>query len=304
MLRRFTRPLRHGLLYVAFQIFRGIVALTPRPLALAAAAALARVAYAAGGRTRAGATRRIGDVLGLGRGEAARICRRMYRHFALSLVDVMIFGGWRRRRLARVIEVEGFDYVERAMAEGRGVVGITGHFSNWELLGGYVAARLGGIAVLATTAYDKNFDRMLARYRRRLGVRTVYRTEPAAVPLRWLAGGGFLGALADQDVPALPSVTVDFMGRPARTPVGPALLARRARAPLIPMYITREEDNDYRVVVEAPLAKSAAAKVKDAVREDTAGWSEAVGRWVRRHPEQWAWVHERWRADRLSGPDV
>jgi lauroyl/myristoyl acyltransferase len=60
------------------------------------------------------------------------------------------------------------------------------------------------------------------------------------------------------------------------------------------MFITRGEDNDYRVVVEAPLPKSKATQVKEAVREDTAAWSEAVARWVRRAPEQWAWVHARW----------
>jgi len=297
MFRRLTRPLRHGFLYLAFLGFRGAVAVTPRPLALWAAAALGRLAYVAGGRTRAAATRRVGGVLGLGPDEAARVCRRMYRHFALSIVDLAIFGGWRRRRLSRVITVEGFEYIERALTEGRGVVGVTAHFSNWELLGGYVAGRLGGIAVLASPAYDENFDRVLARYRRRMGVRTIYRTEPAAAPLKWLAEGRFLGVLADQDIADVPSVTVDFVGRPARTPVGPALLARRARAPLIPMYITREKDNSYRVVVEAPLAKSGAAKVKDAVCEDTAAWSDAVARWVRRRPEQWAWVHGRWGAD-------
>jgi KDO2-lipid IV(A) lauroyltransferase len=273
------------------------VALTPRPLALAGAAVLGRLTYVAGGRTRAAATRRIADVLGLGRGEATRVCRRMYRHFALSVVDLMVFGGWRRRRLARVITAEGFEHVERALAEGKGVVGITAHFSNWELLGGYVAGRLGGIAVLASPAYDENFDRVLAGYRRRMGVRTIYRTEPAAAPLRWLAEGRFLGVLADQDIPDVPSVTVEFLGRPARTPVGPALLSRRARAPLIPMRIVRREDNNYHVVVEEPLPKSGAAKVKDAVYEDTAAWSEAVARWLRRWPEQWAWVHGRWGDD-------
>ncbi len=180
------------------------------------------------------------------------------------------------------------------MAEGAGVVGLTGHVSNWELLGGYVARRLGGIAVLATVAYDENFNRLLVNYRRRLGVRTIYRTEPPAAALAWLRRGGFLGVLADQDIADVPSVTVDFLGRPARTPVGPALLARRARAPMMPMFIVREEDNDYRVVVAAPLAKSVANKIKQALLDDTAAWSAAVSEWVVRYPEQWVWVHERW----------
>lgn len=295
MLRRATRPLRHGALFVAFLAFRGLVAVTPRRLALALAAFLGYLAYRTGGRIRDGATRRLAATLGCNEREAARICRRVYRNFALGFVDLIIFAGWRRRWLPRVVRVEGFEHIERAMAEGRGVVGITGHFSNWELLGGYVAGRLGGIAVLATTAYDENFDRLAVHYRRRLDVRTIYRTEPPAAPLTWLRGGGFLGVLADQDIPSLPSVVVDFLGRPARTPVGPALLARRARVPIIPMYVVREDDNNYRVVVEPPLAKSTSRNVKQAVEEDTAAWSAAVARWVRRRPEQWVWVHERWR---------
>jgi KDO2-lipid IV(A) lauroyltransferase len=295
MLRRLTRPLRHGALFVSFLAFRAVVAVTPRRLALALAAFLGRLAYLAGGRIRRGATGRLAATLGCDPREAARLCRRMYRNFALGFVDLIIFGGWRRRWLPRVVRAEGFEHVERAMAEGRGVVGLTGHFSNWELLGGYVARRLGGIAVLATTAYDENFNRLAVYYRRRLGVRTIYRTEAAAVPLGWLRGGGFLGVLADQDIPSLPSVVIDFLGKPARTPVGPALLARRAGAPIIPMYVVRERDNNYRVVVESPLPKSTSRNVKRAVEEDTAAWSAAVARWVRRYPEQWVWVHDRWR---------
>jgi KDO2-lipid IV(A) lauroyltransferase len=281
-------------LFILFQLFRGLVAVTPRPAALALASGLGRLAYAVGGRTREGATARIEEVLGYEEEEARRICRLVYRNFALGLVDLMIFGGWRRRYLERVLRVEGFERLERAMAEG-GVVGLTGHLSNWELMGGYVARRLGGIAVLATVAYDENFNRAVVNCRRRLDVRTIYRTEPAAVPLRWLRDGNFLGILADQDIASLPSVTVDFMGRPARTPVGPALLARRAGVPIIPMFVVREPDNNYRMVVEPPLVRSRAKKVKEALAEDTAAWSEAVARWVRRYPDQWVWVHDRWR---------
>jgi KDO2-lipid IV(A) lauroyltransferase len=295
MLRRLSRPLRHGALFVALLAFRALVAVTPRRLALAVAAFLGYLAYLTGGRIRAGATRRLAETLGCDEAEAARLCRGVYRNFALGFVDVMVFAGWRRRWLPRVVRVEGFEHVARAMAEGRGVVGITGHFSNWELLGGYVARRLGGIAVLATTAYDENFNRLAGHYRRRLGVRTIYRTEPPAVPLKWLRDGGFLGVLADQDIPSLPSVVVDFLGRPARTPLGPALLARRARVPIIPMYAFRDRDNNYRVVIEPPLPRSTSRNVKRAVEEDTAAWSAAVARWVRRWPEQWVWVHDRWR---------
>ncbi len=295
MFRRLSRPLRHGALLLGFLFIRGWVTVTPRRLALAVGAVLGRLAFAAGGSSRDGAVARLKEILGYDDGRARATARAMYRHFALDFVDLLIFGGWRRRRFSNHVRVEGFEHIERAMAVGRGVVGLTAHLCNWELLGGYVASRVGGIAVLAHPAYDRFFNTILVNYRRRWAVKTIYRNEPAAVPLKWLRDGGFLGTLADQDIPDMPWVVVDFIGKPARTPVGPALLARRAGASLVPIYIVREEGNDYRIVAEGPLAKSAAPKVGNAVAEDTAAWSAVVGGWVRAHPEQWVWVHERWR---------
>jgi len=276
---------------------RGWVAVTPRRLALAVAAALGRLAFAAGGAARDGAVGRLKDVLGYDDPDAVVVARAMYRHFALDLIDLMVFGGWRRRYLGRAVRVEGFERLDEAMAAGHGVVGLTAHLCNWELLGGYVASRFGGMAVLAHPAYDALFNTILVNYRRRWRVQTIYRTEPAAGALSWVRGGGFLGVLADQDIPDMPWVTVDFMGRPARTPLGPAVLARRTGAPLLPMYIFREKDNNYRVVIESALRKSAAVNVNRALTEDTAAWSAVVGSWVRAHPEQWVWVHARWRRE-------
>lgn len=297
-LRRTTRPARHGVLWGAFWLFRLTVAAMPRRAALALGAALGTAAYFLSPRSRRAAEARIRRVLAYDAARARATCREMYRHFAYNLIDLMIFAGWRRSRFARRVAVRGYEHLQRAMDEGRGVVGLTAHFCVWELFGGYVASRLGGIAVLAHPAYDRNFDRLLVGYRRRLGVRTIYRQEPAAVPLGWLRAGGFLGVLADQNIPDMPWVEVPFLGLPARTPVGPVVLARRARAPLLPMYIRRRSDRDYEVIIEPPLELSGAPSVKDAVREDTAAWSERVGAWVRADPAQWVWVHDRWGEER------
>lgn len=295
MAKKLSRAFRHGLLFAAFSCFRAWVAMTPRPVALWVGGGLADLAYALGGRVRSEASSRIARVLNLDSKQSSRICRRMYCHFGWDLIDLMIWGGWRRRRLHTVIRVEGWEHLERALAAGKGVVGLTAHMSLWELFGGYVASRLGGIAVLAHPAYDENFNRVLVNYRARMGVRTFYRQEPASVPLAWLREGRFLGVLADQDIPDMPSEIIDFLGFPARTPIGPALLARRSGAPLIPMYIVREAGQKYRVIIEPPLVPSAAPAIKTALREDTVAWSARVAAWVRSHPEQWVWVHDRWR---------
>lgn len=293
--RRLTRPLRHSLAFAGFLILRGVVAVIPRKAALAVGVCCGRGAFLLCRNARRAAVRRLTEVLGMDRRQAEVTTAAMFVNFAKNVVDLMIFAGRRRRKLPSVVKrVTGFEYIERAMAEGRGVVGITAHFCNWEILGGYVAARLGGIAVLAHPTYDKMFNRLLVNYRRRLGVTTIYRQEPPSVALNWLRVGGFLGVLADQRITDMPSVTVDFLGRPAATPIGPALLARRTGAPLIPIFITRDDDDLYAITVEPPLTKSAARKTEEALAQDTASWSVVVGKWVAARPELWVWVHDRW----------
>lgn len=230
------------------------------------------------------------------RGTAEKIYVETFENFAKNLVDLAYFAGPKRRDMKPVMTVstEDFAILESAMAEGNGVIGITGHISNWELFGGFVASRLGGIHVIAREAYDQYTDRLLRLLRRQMNVSSIYTDEPASSGASVVRGGGFLGLLADLNVSGLPTVKVDFFGRPVPTPVGPALLSRRTGAPLIPMCIIRESNDSYRVFLDEPVKPADTGDFRGDLTADTQAWSTALERWIRRFPGQWIWLHDRW----------
>lgn len=245
---------------------------------------------------RAIAVENITRALGVGGKGAEKVFAGTFENFAKNLVDLAYVAGPLRRDPASIIKVspEDLTIIDDAMAAGKGVVGITGHLSNWELFGGYVASRLGGIHVVAREAYDRHTDRLLRYLRRRLGVRSIYTDEPASVGASVVRDGGFLGTLADLNVRGLPVTVVEFFGRPAATPIGPALLARRTGAPLIPMCIIREPDDLYRIYVGEPIVIADTGDLRSGLTADTQAWSEVLEGWIRRYPEQWIWLHDRW----------
>lgn len=288
--------MRHGLV-LAFLYFIVVWAnVTPRKLNLWLLGRLGRFVSRFFRRERAIAVENIRCALGVDEKSAEKVFAGTFENFAKNLVDLAYVAGPVRRDPASVIKISPGDsaVIEKALAAGKGVVGITGHLSNWELFGGYVASRLGGIHVIAREAYDRHTDRLLRYLRGRLGVTSIYTDEPASVGASVVRGGGFLGTLADLNVRGLPVVAVEFFGRPAATPIGPALLSRRTGAPLIPMCIIREPDDSYRIYVSGPVILADTGDFRNNLTADTQAWSAVLEGWIRRYPEQWIWLHDRW----------
>ncbi|UCE28101.1 MAG: lysophospholipid acyltransferase family protein [Candidatus Coatesbacteria bacterium] len=285
---------------MAFLYFFAVWAnVTPRGLNLWFWGRIARFISRFFRHDRAIAVENVTYVLGIDEGNARKVFAGTFENFAKNLVDLAYVAGPIRRSPASLIKISPDDFaiIEGTMDAGKGVIGITGHLSNWELFGGYVASRLGGIHVIAREAYDRHTDRLLRYLRGRMGVTSIYTDEPASVGASVVRGGGFLGTLADLNVSGLPVVTVEFFGRPAATPIGPALLARRTGAPLIPMCIVRKPDDSYRIYLSEPVASADTGDVRSDLAADTQAWSTVLEGWIRRYPEQWIWLHDRWSVD-------
>lgn len=191
--------------------------------------------------------------------------------------------------VARHVEVEGLEAVQALRADGRDLMFVTGHCGNWELLA--AAANCAGLRItVAVRGLDEApLQELVARLRRRFGTRTVERGQKGAARelLRGLREGA-LGMLIDQDT-RVEGVWVPFFGRSAFTPVGAARLALRRNAAVVPVFIARRPDGDHEMSFGAPLPIPA-----DEV-EATALMTRTIEEQVRRHPEQWVWMHRRWR---------
>ncbi len=226
--------------------------------------------------------------------------RRLLREARTSLADNLHVALTLPARVRRGLpEVEGEAALARLrelLARGRGVVILTGHFSCWELLGAWLARRLGRLTVVTGTIHNPPVDRLVNGWRREAGLTTVPRGEGLAPLLAALRRGEAVALLPDQAL-AAPSAMVPFCGRPAPTVTGPARLALAAGAPLLPMALAKRDGvaGLYEVVALPPLEPRGDGP--DDVLELTGRINAALSTLLLRNPAEWVWFHDRWRLD-------
>jgi KDO2-lipid IV(A) lauroyltransferase len=194
-----------------------------------------------------------------------------------------------------LVEFHELEHLDEALARGRGVIMISAHLGNWEVLGGALAARGDPLHVVAREIFDARSDRLLNAVRRELGV-IVHPRQAGLFPVvRALRAGHIVGTLVDQDTEG-PGVFTDFFGVPARTPRAPFALARRLGAALVPVLIRLDASGCHRVRVFPELKASGAADEEQALKSMVEAWNRILETSIRAHPEQWVWHHRRWKS--------
>jgi Kdo2-lipid IVA lauroyltransferase/acyltransferase len=218
------------------------------------------------------------------------LARRSFLHLGTTLAETLRLAGGDCAELDRIVDVDGWEGVAALQAAGRPIVIPTGHCGNWEMLAALINCRGLEMAVVGRRLEEPGLQAMLLGVRRRFGTETIERGEAGAARrlLATVRAGGALGMLIDQDIRA-ESVFVPFFGRPAHTPVGAAKLALRLDAAVVPAFIERRPDGRHRVTFHPPLDLPADAT------EATALMTRAIEDQIRRVPEQWVWLHRRWR---------
>jgi len=218
------------------------------------------------------------------------------RHFGLMLAEVAWMWNARPRDLENLCVLEGAENFFEALESGGGVIFTTGHCGTWELL----SARLPIAGVPLTTAArrldDPRLDRLVTAMRSRFGTEIILRGPAAGKQMvRALAGNRVAALLIDQDIRGIPGVFVPFFGRPAWTPSGGAMLAIRRGCPVVPGFIHRRADGTHKAEIHPPLPIPIGGSLEDRVEELTAAATAVIEGQIRAHPEQWVWMHRRWR---------
>lgn len=236
--------------------------------------------------------------------ELRAISRAVFGHLGQNLVEWISLAKFTPSNIDSIIEVRGLERMRAGLAQGRGVILIGSHFGNWELICPVLVMKLGvpEITVVGRRIYFDKYNELIVRARREKGVRTFYRDDPPRRILGALKQNQVVGLVPDQDVDSVDGIFVNFFGRPAYTPTGPARLARAARAVLIPCFMIRQGSR-YRFEICDPIEVDMARGKDEAIREATEGWSRVVEDTIRRYPEQWAWMHRRWKTQENAPKD-
>jgi Kdo2-lipid IVA lauroyltransferase/acyltransferase len=273
--------------------FGWLLAHLPSPLGLAAGRRLGDLLWWILPRRRAVALDNLQRSLGGERSpaELRGLGRRSFQHIGMNLIEACRYFLRPTQVMLSRVRVEGREHLQAAAAQGRGVLILTGHFGNWELLA--AAHALVGLPLsIVTRPLDHPLlDELAARFRRRSGAELIVKRQAVREVLTALRRQRMVGILLDQNATRAEGVFVPFFGSPASTSKGLALLALRTGAPVVPIFLRREPDGGHCMEVGAPLAPPE----DGLVTTYTTTFNRVLEATIRRTPEQWLWMHNRWR---------
>ncbi|MDP3921593.1 MAG: lysophospholipid acyltransferase family protein [Candidatus Omnitrophota bacterium] len=285
-------------LYALVRAVAAVIGRLPRRFLLALAGTLGQWGYWGISRQRERTLQNLRRAFGAEKSEAEirTLAKGVFENLALTIAEIIRIGRLDPRELKDFVDVGDAESVYRSvLSEGKGLISVTAHIGNWELL----AATFGSMGfrggVLARRIYYEPYNRWIVGLRARLGVPTIYRDHASKEILRRLGSGEIIGMLPDQDIASLKGVFVDFFGIPAYTPTSPVKLALASGAPILTSFLIREPGNRYRVIVGDIIRPDITTTREEAVARFTGYWMESCERIIRRYPEQWAWMHNRWK---------
>ena len=217
--------------------------------------------------------------------------RAMFRHLGASLFEIVWLSKRDETVRAAATQFEGIDRVLELVRSGRSIVAFTGHCGNWEWLA-YSVGKLAPVTVLQRERSEAGLNEFITSIRETAGVETIDRGSTAAGRelIRAMRKPGFVAFLIDQSIRA-ESAKVPFFGKPALTPIGPATLAIRTGAVAVAVFIERRSDGTHLIRFLDPID----TKRDDDPIELTARMTRAIEEQIRRVPEQWVWMHDRWK---------
>jgi len=281
--------------FVRFLIF--VSNKMPRKWWLAFCGSLGKLAYAFLPRNRELAMVHLGMVYSREKSpnEIKAICREFFVMLGKNAGDVLRSTAIRGLGdIEKVSTVNNYGNFERAYAKGKGVLFITGHIGAFDLLVTYMSLRGMKPYVIGTPLKDERLNDLMFQHRNAFGAVAVEKGKEMVRLFKALRTGGSVAMLIDVDT-RVKSRFVNFLGMPAATPVGAAILAMKTGAAVVPMFIHLNEKGLQEIDVFPEVEVKTDGDEESDMVENTQRFTRVIESFVRQHPTQWTWMHERWK---------
>ncbi len=235
--------------------------------------------------------------------ELKRIAYESYKGQGVSLVEAIYSLQMESSRLMEWISVEGFSHYVEAKKEGKGVIILTAHLGNWEMIPKVFFAHHSPICGTVRPLDNPYLNRLSQNWREKNGMIVLNKFSDAPRLLKLFREGETVGFLLDQNTHEEDSVFVDFFGQEAATNKGVAILALRSGAPVIPVFMKRE-GKKHRMIIDPPVSIVRTKSHRDDILNITALFTKIIENHIREAPEQWLWIHRRWKTKRTKKVDA
>ena len=282
------------MLYRTLMFMSRVACHTPRPVLLALGWVLGNLYYLIIAKMRRRAIAHMMSALGIDEAAAKKLVRASFINMARNFLDILAMPMLNERNFRDYIEIDHLERMQEALAEGHGVVVLTGHIGCWEWLS--AAFTLNGMPVSAIAKPQPNiqYTRVLDDLRATIHVEIFSRgTSELIAAARALKRGKLLGFLADQDG-GPGGAFIEFLGRTASTPLGPAVFSRKFRSPVVPAFILRQPNGKHKVIVGEIMRCPNTGDSDRDLHEFTVQMTAIVERIIRENPTQWIWFQKRW----------
>jgi len=224
--------------------------------------------------------------------ERSRVVRACFRHFGSAFCEAASAERFTSDDIRQLFDIEGAEHLQRAQAEGRGLLATCGHYGAWQLAPYALGLLLGKLSVVVRPPDNPHISADMTRVRQRCGVTVINRAGSSHQLYRFVKRGGALGMVVDQRVHKGTGIIVPFLDHPARSSSIPAFIATKTGAPMLPMVCTPQADGRYRLVISAPLPVT--GEGPEAVAALTTLMLGKIAEDIRNKPELWLWMHRRW----------
>jgi Kdo2-lipid IVA lauroyltransferase/acyltransferase len=304
--------LRERLEYALVWPWIKILGLLPRPVSRAIGIALGLAVYALHPRLRRVGLRNLSLAFPeMSARERRRLLRGEFISLGRQLAEVCLFPRYTRENVSRVVIYEGFENFERAYARGKGVLFLTAHLGAWEL-SAFAHSLYGHPLSIVMRPLDNPYiDALLQRYRTLHGNRTVDKDDFVRGLLSAMRAGETVGILMDTNMTPPQGVFVDFFGIPACTASGLARIALRTDAAVVPgftVWDSKLRKYILRFDAAVELIRTGTGNARENEEADivanTAKFTKIIEDFIRRYPDQWLWVHRRWKTRPAGEPPL
>jgi KDO2-lipid IV(A) lauroyltransferase len=298
--------MKEWLEYGAVWMILKLLGALPRGLARSAAAAVASAMYAV--LTKLRRTAEFNLRLAFPEWDASRrneVIHGMVRNLGWMAAEFARFPKYTRNNIENIVILDGHENFLNGQRRGKGVLYLTGHIGAWEL-SSFAHALYGfPLHYMARPLDNQRVDALVNRFRGLSDNQPIFKNESARVLLKILKEGGTVGILADQNTMPEEGVFVDFFGKSACTTTGIARVALHTEAAVVPGYAFWDDSiGKYRLRFEPAVELVRTGDTERDVFVNTQKFAKVIEGIIRKHPEQWVWVHARWKTRPKGEPDL
>jgi len=297
--KKLLKSLNRFLAWFGLNTCLGIVRIIPSNCIYAFANNIASLAYIFAARQRRIALDSLSIAFGKEKSQAEieKIAKDCFIYMAKSAVELMFLMD-NPFLLKERTDIVGKENLDKALANGRGVILVSAHFGNFPLLLGRLAMdgyKAGGIM---RPMRDSGVEKIFLKKRDKFGVKTIYsqpRNECVNNTICALRNNELIFIPIDQNF-GTAGTFVNFFGKKAATATGPVILAQRTKAALVPCFILRQPQDKHKIIFEPALELKEGQDVQDTILINIQRLTDIIESYIRKYPAEWAWIHRRWKS--------